>query len=41
MGIISWDFALNEKAEPVLIEFNVKPQGIDLRSVKTDLCSVI
>ena len=30
MGIISWDFALNEKAEPVLIEFNVKPQGIDL-----------
>ncbi len=30
MGIISWDFALNESLEPVLIEFNLKPQGLDL-----------
>ena len=30
MGIISWDFALDENAEPVLVEFNLKPQGLDL-----------
>lgn len=30
MGIISWDFALNENCEPVLVEFNMKPQGLDL-----------
>lgn len=30
MGIISWDFALDENAEPVLVEFNMKPQGLDL-----------
>lgn len=30
MGIISWDFALNCDAEPVLVEFNMKPQGLDL-----------
>ncbi len=30
MGIISWDFAINEKGEPILIEFNLKPQGLDL-----------
>lgn len=30
MGIISWDFALNEDCEPVLVEFNIKPQGLDL-----------
>lgn len=30
MGLVSWDFALNENLEPVLIEFNVKPQGLDL-----------
>ena len=30
MGIISWDLALNENAEPVLVEFNMKPQGLDL-----------
>ena len=30
MGIISWDFAINEEAQPVLIEFNLKPQGLDL-----------
>lgn len=30
MGIISWDFAINEQAQPVLIEFNLKPQGLDL-----------
>lgn len=30
MGIISWDFAIDEIAEPVLIEFNLKPQGLDL-----------
>lgn len=29
MGIISWDFALNENLEPVLIEFNLKPQSLD------------
>ena len=30
MGIISWDFALDKFCEPVLIEFNMKPQGLDL-----------
>ncbi len=30
MGIISWDFALDENLEPVLVEFNLKPQGLDL-----------
>lgn len=30
MGLISWDFAINEALEPVLIEFNLKPQGLDL-----------
>ncbi|MBR2954350.1 MAG: hypothetical protein IKC45_08220 [Clostridia bacterium] len=30
MGIISWDFALNQEGEPVLVEFNMKPQGLDL-----------
>lgn len=30
MGIVSWDFALDENAEPILIEFNLKPQGLDL-----------
>ena len=30
MGIISWDFALDEHCEPVLVEFNMKPQGLDL-----------
>ena len=30
MGIISWDFAIDETGEPVLIEFNLKPQGLDL-----------
>lgn len=30
MGIISWDFALNQNCEPVLVEFNMKPQGLDL-----------
>lgn len=29
MGIVSWDFALDENAEPVLIEFNLKPQSLD------------
>lgn len=29
MGIISWDFALNEDGEPVLVEFNMKPQSLD------------
>lgn len=30
MGIISWDFALDTTATPVLLEFNLKPQGLDL-----------
>lgn len=30
MGLISWDFAIDEALEPVLIEFNLKPQGLDL-----------
>ncbi len=30
MGLISWDFAMDETLEPVLIEFNLKPQGLDL-----------
>lgn len=30
MGIISWDFALDVDGEPVLVEFNMKPQGLDL-----------
>lgn len=30
MGIISWDFAIGEDAQPVLVEFNLKPQGLDL-----------
>lgn len=29
-GIISWDFAINQAGEPVLVEFNLKPQGLDL-----------
>lgn len=30
MGIISWDFAIGENGDPILIEFNLKPQGLDL-----------
>lgn len=30
MGLISWDFAIDENGEPILIEFNLKPQGLDL-----------
>lgn len=30
MGLISWDFALSKNGEPVLVEFNIKPQGLDL-----------
>lgn len=29
MGIISWDFAINKVGEPVLVEFNLKPQSLD------------
>ena len=29
MGILSWAFAIDESGDPVLIEFNLKPQSLD------------